>query len=260
MSILVIEALSEGLIFGADRNITTTYPDGTTAQERQSPKVFKWPNENYLFGSVGVATVGGVPIHEWIANLGAEFQGKTSLEQITHDLSEIIQAQRSKDEEARPAKGLIIHLGGFEKREHYWVPAVWYISNVHKPGRFGYLNITKEFASSEEFWGYFKEVDPSEIRKVLKVMAKQFEPFWFHQGFDLLTFNVLQSAIKSSFKLLCQQHPDHDIPQTLEEWAKHVRMQLLMYGAYFEAFRPPGEHFVGGGADIESLPWPRDVR
>jgi hypothetical protein len=260
MSILVVEALSEGLIFGADRNITTRNPDGTTAQEQQWPKVLKWPSKNSLFGYVGEAQLGRLPMHEWLGKRQTKYRKKASIEQIARGLAKEIQSQRSKDECKSAAGGLVVHIGGFERRNHHWVPVVWYISNIHKPGRFGYLNITKEFLASEEFWSYFKDVDPSEIRKVLKVRAKQSDPFWFHQGVDLFTFNVLQDSIKSSFRLLCQRHPDHDIPTTLEEWTKHVRMQVLMYGAYFQAFFPPGRHFVGGGVDIQCLPWPEDAR
>jgi hypothetical protein len=88
------------------------------------------------------------------------------------------------------------------------------------------------------------------------VNAKQFKPFWFHQGIDLFTFNVLEESIKSSFRLLCEKHPHHDIPTTLEEWSKHVRMQVLMYAAYYEAFKSSDQQYVGGGADVMSLPWP----
>lgn len=86
--------------------------------------------------------------------------------------------------------------------------------------------------------------------------AKQFQPFWFHQGLDLFTFNVLESAMKSYFKLLCEQYPDHNVPNSLDDWAKHVKLQILMYGAYYEAFHPVGQRYVGGGAAIEHLCWP----
>lgn len=256
MSILVIEVLSEGMIFGADRNITTEYLDGSTAQELTKPKVFKWPKDNILIGFVGAATVKGQPVEKWLDTLTEEFQHKTSLEEIARGLTTRIQAQRAKDEGINPAEPMIIHIGGFEKKDGFWLPYVWFIRNTHGFGQFGYLDFRKEFSCSEEFWNYFKDVDPSEIRKVLKVQAKQFMPFWFHQGIDLFTFNVLESAIKSSFKLLCERHPDHDIPKTLEEWSKHVRMQVLMYGAYFDAFHPVGERYVGGGADVIFTPWP----
>ena len=256
MSILVVEVPSEGLIFGADRNLTTTHADGTTAQDTQWPKVFKWPKDDILFGFVGAATVGGLPIEEWLNTQTKEFETKKSLEEIARELQKKVQDQRAKDEGAKPPIPMIIHIGGFEKKNERYVPYVWHIGNTYKLGRFGYLDFRKEFFCSEQFWEHFKEVDRAEIRKVLKVLAKQFNPFWFHQGIDLFTFNVLESAIKSSFRLLCEQHPNHDIPTTLEGWAKHVRMQVLMYGAYYEAFHPEGERYVGGGVDVIFTPWP----
>lgn len=256
MSILVVEVLSEGLIFGADRNITHTYPNGSKAQESEQPKVLKWPNENYLFGFVGAAQISGMPIHEWLVTLTQEFESKTSLEDIVNELKNKVQIQRNKDEGNNPARPLIIHIGGFEQKDGYWIPQVWYIRNVYKLGLFGYLDFRKEFDCADAFNEEFKNIHPSEIRKVLKVNAKQFKPFWFHQGIDLLTFNVLEESIKSSFRLLCEKHPDHDIPTTLEEWSKHVQMQVLMYGAYYEAFHSSEQQYVGGGADVMSLPWP----
>jgi hypothetical protein len=35
-------------------------------------------------------------------------------------------------------------------------------------------------------------------------------------------------------------------------------MWVLMYGALFEAFGVPGERYVGGGADVLSIPWPSE--
>ena len=81
------------------------------------------------------------------------------------------------------------------------------------------------------------------------------EPFWFHQGFDLLTFNVLHASLKLAFKSLIQDHPKHKLPKTLDEWEKHAKMQILMYGSYFESFHQSDELYVGGGADILSIEW-----
>jgi len=146
---------------------------------------------------------------------------------------------------------------GFEKKNGYWVPYVWHIRNVYRLGRFSYLDYRKNFTHHEEFWTKFPDTDPSEIKNVLKVMAKQFNPFWFHQGIDLVTFNVLQSSIKAAFKHLCENHPDHNIPTTLEEWEKHVKMQILMYSSYYQSFYPTSGQYVGGGTDILSLEWPK---
>jgi len=257
MSILVVEILSEGLIFGADRNITSTFPNGSTSQKCKQPKVLRWPDENHLFGFVGAAKMGGKPMHEWLDSLPKEFKTKSSLKDLANHLNIKVQEQRSKDDKDGTPQPLIIHVGGFEKKDGYWIPQVWHIRNVYKLGQFGYLDFRKEFYCDDQFAEHFKGVHSSEMRKVLKVKAKQLQPFWFHQGIDLFAFNVLQDAIKSSFKLLCENHPDHDIPRTLDEWEKHVRMQVLMYGAYYEAFHKEGQRYVGGGVDIVSIPWPQ---
>jgi len=259
MSILVINVLNEGLIFGADKSITEYYPDGKTRQYPSS-KVLKWPTDKYLFGFVGAAQMGKLPMIEWLREQQHEYEEIDSLEQIAQRLHQRVQEQRNIDDTQKLPEPLVIHLGGFEKKNGIWIPMVWHIGNMHKLGRFDYLDTRHEFFCREEFWANetIKNavLDPSEVRRFLKVLAKQFNPFWFHQGLDLFTFNVMQGAIQTAFRNLCQQHPEHDIPTTLEEWEKHVMMQVLMYGAYFESFQPVGKRYVGGGADIISTPWP----
>jgi hypothetical protein len=52
-------------------------------------------------------------------------------------------------------------------------------------------------------------------------------------------------------------HPSrpHPAPTTLEEWSKHVALAIHGYGAYFAAFYPPFEQYVGGGADVVWAGW-----
>lgn len=209
MSILVIEVLSEGLIFGADRNITGVYGDGTTAQIDLYPKVMKWPHNNTLFGYVGAAQMGGVPMHEWLSTLDDDFQDLSNLEEMANKSHDRVQAQRDKDDSERNPEPLAIHLGGFARKDNHWVPHVWHIGNIYKLGQYGYLDFRHEFYCTEAFWAndMIKQIDPSEIRRFLKVIAKQFQPYWIHQGLDLLTFNALQDAMRAAFKLLCERHP-----------------------------------------------------
>lgn len=256
MSILVVEVVSQGMIFGADKNITQTFPDGRTVQADPQRKVLRWPNDDVLFGFVGAATVNNLSIEKWLESIKPRFSGLSTLEQIATKLKDEVETQRKIDEGTGQASPMIIHVGGFEKKNDFLLPYVWHITNMHSLGKFGYLNFDKTYTSTEQMYGSLKDVHPSEVRKVLKVMAKQFQPFWFHQGLDLFTFNVLESAMKSSFKVLCEQHPDHNVPNSLDDWAKHVRLQILMYGAYYEAFYPVNERYVGGGADVEQLAWP----
>ena len=256
---LVVEVVSEGMIFGADRNITVTHPDGRTKQSSRQRKVMKWPNNKTLFGFVGAATIGGQSVENWLQSIRLEFEKMSSIEHVAQELRCRIEAQRKADEGDNPSVAMIVHLGGFEQRNGIWLPFEWHVTNTHKLGRFGYLDIDQNYTCTEHMHGPLsplRGIDPSEVRKLLGVLAKQFQPFWFHDGLDLFTFNVLESSIKSSFKLLCEHHPDHRIPTSLKEWSKHVRMQILMYGAYYNAFKPVGKRYVGGGADIEYLPWP----
>lgn len=73
------------------------------------------------------------------------------------------------------------------------------------------------------------------------------------------TFNLLEGLLKQTFRILAQVHnPVHKIPTNLADWERHARMAVLTYGAYFQAFKHPGEQIVGGGADTVSLPWPEN--
>jgi hypothetical protein len=150
--ILALEVLSEGIIFGADRSITYTHVNGTTTQGAPRLKVLKWPTESFLFGFVGAATVGGLPMDDWLDSIKDEFANKTSLEEIAQSLHGKIQSQRAIDEGDNPAEGLIIHVGGFERKNDIWLPFVWHISNAYKLGKFGYLpDFRKRFVCSEAF-------------------------------------------------------------------------------------------------------------
>lgn len=46
------------------------------------------------------------------------------------------------------------------------------------------------------------------------------------------------------------------VPTTLRQLVDHVKFQVHGYGAYFAAFYPPVQQFVGGGADVVTAAWP----
>jgi len=265
MSILVVQVLSQGITFGADRNITETkvtsdsngWPVTFVLGQSQRPKVLRWPNRRALIGYVGVARIGGIPTDEWLYDyIGNHFEFST-FETLAHDLTETIQRQRTLDEGQRDPEALLLHLAGFEERDSQQVPVVWYIRNPHGLEDGFYVDIRKEFLCSEEFWHYFPNTSPSQIRDRLNQLALANQPFWFHQGLDLGTFNTLKIFLQRALALLCEVHPAHSLPQTLHEWEQHLKMAILTYGAYFQAFKGPGEQYVGGGADIVSLNWPK---
>lgn len=256
MSFLIIDLTSKGLIFGADRNVTTTYPDGSQNQNKKTDKVLKWPNDKALIGFVGQGRIGKFTTTDFVKDFMSRHPVFTSLESISEILRGEVEAQRKIDEGSNKAEGLIIHIGGFETDNSHVVPRVFMVTNIHAlDPKIGYTDIRKEYKSTEELKNYFPRIDPAKFKSTVAQLENNLDPFWFHQGFDLMTFNILHSSLKLAFKSLITHHPKHKIPTTLEEWVKHSKMQILMYGSYFEAFHPPDKLYVGGGADILSLEW-----
>lgn len=82
MSILLVEVLPQGLVFGANRNVTFTKQRAVQGEsitieihgQNQRPKVLRWPNRKALVGYVGVAEIGGIPTDEWLYALAPKFQ------------------------------------------------------------------------------------------------------------------------------------------------------------------------------------------
>jgi hypothetical protein len=77
-------------------------------------------------------------------------------------------------------------------------------------------------------------------------------------GIDLAAFNAIDAGLRAAMQAIVLGHPLklHPFPNSLDEWAKHLRMAVLGYSAYFGAFYAPYEQYVGGGADVVYVPWP----
>ena len=261
MSILVVQVLPQGMIFGADRNITHRVEVPSPAGRKiyiigqsQRPKVLKWPNQRAVVGYVGAAEMGGLPTDEWLYKFIGQHFDFAMFEDLAEDLRAEIEQQRRTDKDDNAAGPFVVHLGGFEEQEGQQVPVVWHIRNASASA--GYQDASEAFQVSEAFWEFFPNISPAEIKSHLDNLAKNHDPFWFHQGFDLGTFNTLEAFLKGAFKLLCEKHRDHKLPQSLADWERHLKMSILTYGAYFQAFKGPGEQFVGGGVDTVRLDWP----
>jgi hypothetical protein len=264
MSILLVEVVPQGLVFGADRNVTFTKQRMTESGnitieihgQNQRSKVLRWPNRKALVGYVGAAEIGGIPTDEWLYDFIGSHVDFVSFEVLSESLRSKVEEQRRIDEGDLKPEPLIIHLGGFEEREGVQVPVVWHIRNAYRLGKSGYEDIRRQFLSSEAFWFYFPNVRPNEIRSKVMEKASQYNPYWFHQGFDLGTFNLMEGFLKAAFKSLCEHHLGHSLPESLPDWERQVRMSILTYGAYFQAFKGASEQFVGGGVDTVSIEWP----
>jgi len=273
MSILLVELVPQGIIFGADRNISSEErgtpefideADGKSYYEivhrhySQSPrpKVLRWPQRKALIGYVGEAQINGAPTDEWLYDFIGNHLKFDSFATLAESLRQSVEHQRRIDEGNDDANPLIIHLAGFEEREGIQVPDVWVIRNDHDPPHL--KDIRKEFVAVDCLWQNPPWwINPQTFREFLSNCAARFEPYWFHQGIDLGIFNLLEAFLKAALSSLYKSGLfEHECPQTLIDWEKQVRMSVLMYGAYFQAYQKPYEQYVGGGVDAISIPWP----
>jgi len=279
MSILVVELIPQGIIFGADRNISIEakgepqHIDGSDGKsyyeiihrhyfQTPRPKVLRWPQRTALIGYAGEADIGGAT-DEWLYEFIGDNLTFRSFETLAESLRQCVQEQYWAEKERHYIEAenkflpLIIHLGGFEEKEGIQVPAVWVIRNDHDPPHL--KDIREEFKAVECVWSELSNgnITPENIRAYLAARAVQHDPFWYHQGIDLGTFNLLEAFLKAALRELhLSKSIEQQGPQTLQDWERQVRMSILMYGAYFQAYKEPYEQDVGGGADTVSIPWP----
>ena len=139
MSILLIEVVPQGIIFGADRNITRMVSrEGQSVEylgQSQRTKVLRWPKRKALVGYVGAGQIGEEPTDEWLYEFIGDNPNFTSIATLAESLRSQVEKQRSLDEGDGKAKLLIIMLAGFEKRDG---------ACVSSP--------VKETVSKENFW------------------------------------------------------------------------------------------------------------
>jgi hypothetical protein len=237
-------------VMAADRNVTLWNGNALLGQE-SGTKILAWPRRKALVGAVGRGAIGDVRIGEWLYNFIGDHIDFTSAVAVANDMRDRLQSELSGED----IESLIIMFLAFGNRDGHTVPECWHITNVHGVSSAGYDPPTDTFAASERIQFHLPTVAPGHLREMLRTLANQHAPFWFHQGMDLAVFNTLSEGIKVSFRAL---HAANKLspPQTLQDWERHAKMWVLMYGSYFEAFSSPNERYVGGGADVLSIPWP----
>lgn len=258
MSIFVCEVLADGIVFAADKNVTITKIDGqgncvSTVQDLGS-KILRWPKRKALLGYVGCAQVGSQTMHDWLYDFMGEHIAFTEPAVVANDMRDRLQREIG----GADAPQSIVEFAAFAKREGHIVPEFWHITNVPGLTATGYSPSSDTFAATEQLLGVQlknEQISPANIRDYLRNCTSQFRPCWFHQGFGLHVFNTVSEAARQAFAIL-QQSGQLPPPQTLDDWERHARMWVLSYGAYFEAFGAPGQKYVGGGADVLSIPWP----
>ncbi len=256
MSLLIANVVPEGLIFAADRNVSD--PHGKVSG--RSPKIVRWLNPPLLVGYVGKAYVSGVPTHEWLT---AFLDGNA-----TDDLGALADRLAEKLEMAFEGyatedRGTIVHLGAFEHRPDGPLPAIWYIrdAQIRLDGSIEHL---AKFEPRDELkrdptlnGAYFGTATGSQIRHLLQSSGTPLPWAGYRQSFDLGTFGQLDMALWAFQELLVSgDNRRHEPPTSIEEWKPFMEMSVRGFGAYFDAFYPPGYQVVGGGVDVKWIPWP----
>lgn len=258
MSILVIEVKDLGIVIGADRNLThSNTQTGTLLGQTQRTKIIRLPQNRGIIGYVGCARVGNLFTDEWLQEFVYRNVKFESLESLGNTLAKEIQKQRIMDEGTDDAQGILIHLVGFEKDKTDYYPVVFLITNIHGLKDNGeYENPIKEYRCSEHI-KYENGITHQNIRTYYK--SGHFG--WFHQGFDLGAYNIIDNKLNETFHLLeTSGHPKHPTIKSIKDAEPFVKMKVLSYGAYFSSFFLPNEQYVGGGADVLSIPWPEDPK
>ncbi len=257
MSVLICEFLPNGIVMSADRYVTVTTREGEADSigQEQGKKIFRWPHRRALVGAVGLAHIGDKTMSEWMEDFIGDHHDFQDSSSVADDLCQRLQREVPAYE---PPEPLIIMFATFSGRHGCMLPECWHITNVPGVDQNGYLPATNEFSASERIGFHLlteARMLPADIPRFLAERVAAHDPFWFHQGIDLAVFNTLSGGVRAAFRLL------HDAgklnaPETLEDWERHAKMWVLLYGAYFEAFGLPGQRYVGGGADTLSIPWP----
>ena len=261
VSILVTHLVPQGLIFAADRNITTSIsaPPVVRVGQKQRPKVLKWPNADVIVVYVGAGAIGGVATDTWLYDFIGRNLQFADLDHLADNLTDDLNHALASGE-LDADDSLILHLGGFEEVDSEWTPRIWHIHDTDGLEDDGSYVPGSTFIRSEEIAQpyYFGTDSGSQIHAKVAASVASGGLFSFRQGFDLLSFNPIDKALRGAMFEITRTHPSkpHPIPSTLEDWEKHVRLAVLGYGAYFAAFYEPFEQYVGGGVDVVSVPWP----
>jgi len=264
MSVLVVNIIPEGIILGADRLLRW----GPDLENRfgfaEGFKILRWPNRRALVGFVGMADLGRRSernsTFEWLTDFIGSHHDFDTLESLAAVLCNDIQTQFDNDGwSGDDGDLLVLELAGFgATAEGQRIPEVWHIANAHgiDTTTGTYTNIDSNFGFSEEFLQHIPLEGRTTIREVLAA-----QPFWIHQTGDFALFNDLCGRLDQFFDrrleiagiVPTELNAQYD---RLLDFESRVRMKVLSYGAFNDAFETPVTRTVGGGADVLMLEWP----
>lgn len=252
MSAILIRVFAEGIVFGADRNVTV---DGKCDGTVTVPKICKSRDSRVLIGNIGVTNLGGFNALDQIKEVVDSFEGER-LSKIAKEVQSGVYQQRLIDDRGKKIRPQIVSIAGYEERDGAVVPECWYISNCYELDEYGdYKDYRSEFGCSDEVRIKTLELNITSgvLRERLRGVNGQ-GYIGFQHSIDLSQFNVLTKFTKGAIDKLYELDSTL-LPKTIEDHARPVELALHMFGAFYRVFKPADSQFVGGGADVEVLPW-----
>ena len=268
MSILLSGYYPEGIVFAADKNATITkksYEGVKRHVEPTATKVPSWPHKKAVVGFVGLGELAGLKMDEWMRIFIARYRDFNNIYGVAQALKKSIQADFDRDyPEGMDVSDsyLVIHLGGFTKKQGVHVPVMFHIWNH------GDINSTtgeyppanRAFKLSEDvergFMGWENPDDyPNHVRERLQKMVEERRYLWFNNGFNFAAFNVFRDFI---WHALYRIHDAGFATQLtgLDARVAFCKMAVEVFGSYFTHHYDPDERSVGGGVDVVFIPWP----
>jgi hypothetical protein len=266
MSILLSAYYPQGIVFAADKNATIipNYPPGARPYvEGGATKVLSWPHHEAVLGYVGLGSLSGLPLDEWMRIFIAARRDFDDITRVAHELRDEIQDDFDKNfsPEADISKqGLIIHFGGFKKLDGVLVPVMYFIRNIPGITNGEYLNAQREFTIAERIEDSFKEWPnpsdyPKRVRQRLEKMENEGWFWWFNNGYQFAAFNVFREALWAAL-LIVQKQGYLPEGQSLDQRIAYCKMAVQLFGSFFEHHFRPEYRVVGGGVDVGYVPWP----
>ena len=267
MSILLSGYYPEGIVFAADKNATITYRDPGKKRyvEPTATKVLSWPHQKAVVGFVGLGTLAGLDLDEWMRIFIAGSLDFEDFDSLAGSLRRKIQQDFSQeyptDADVSDAH-LVVHLGGFTRKQNVPVPVMYHIWNHGEiDTRTGaYPNARREFYLREDVEAQFKgwpnpEDYPVRVRQRLQQMIDERRYFWFNNGANFAAFNVFKDAIWQALHAIRDAGFGPKAPG-LGARVAFCKMAVEVFGSYFTHHYDPAERVVGGGVDVAFIPWP----
>lgn len=262
MSVLVLNVIPEGIIMGTDRLVRFGPDPNGQIGVTEGFKILRWPNRRAIMGFVGMGDLGRQAnrnsTYEWLSDFIGTHHDFESLSVLAQNLCDAIQQQYETDGwTGQNDEVLVVELAGFHTNAAgIAVPQVWHIANTHGIVDGTYGNIDGHFGVSEECRSKYPQLQPVQLRQRMGV-----RPHWIHQTGEFQLFNNLCRALDAFFRLRLLQfgiNPAAEPPgyDRLVDFESRVRMKILSYGAYNDAFETPTARSVGLGADVLFLEWP----